>query len=260
MSTSFHRIRGANAGNNDDELPSLYDMLCCCLKRSEAVADVDKAAAIESPYTPCRRLLCKCRGGDVDPLAELEAAKRAKRRERYKILVGAWAVLFLRYCIATMIGPFFPQRATMDGISPTMLGLIFAAYPAGMAITSAFAGRLIIRMGTRSATIAGLILTAVTTVAFGFVPEMLPEGTLQWGFLSVYFLTGLTGALAETAVITRASAAFRDDALGAVMASIGTVCGVGCMAGPPLGGQLSDLPGAFILFTVYSSCESCSPF
>jgi MFS family permease len=244
MSTSFHRIRGANAGNSDDELPSLYDMLCCCLKRAEAMADADKAVATEARKPPCRRCLRTCCGDvEVDPLAELEAAKRAKRRERYKILVGAWAVLFLRYCIATMIGPFFPQRATMDGISPTMLGLIFAAYPAGMAITSAFAGRLIIRMGTRTAAIAGLLLTAVTTVAFGFVPEMLPEGALQWGFLSVYFLTGLTGALAETAVITRASAAFRDDALGAVMASIGTVCGVGCMAGPPLGGQLSDIPG-----------------
>ena len=249
MSTSFHRIRGANASNGD-ELPSLFDMFCCCLAKEipAAAPAVEKSDALEEREPCCAPLLQKLgcasrRAGDGSPETELELAKRDARWVRYKILGGTWAVLFVRYCIATMISPFFPQRAEEDGIEPWMNGLIFAAYPLGMAITSAFAARLIIRIGTRASVIAGMSMTAITTVGFGLVPDVMPAGTLQWGFLTVYFINGLFGALAETAVITKASAVFRDDALGAVMASIGTVCGVGCMVGPPIGGQLSDLPG-----------------
>jgi len=58
-------------------------------------------------------------------------------------------------------------------------------------------------------------------------------------FLISYFVNGLTGALAETACIIMVSKKF-EDRLGVVMASIGTVSGIGCMVGPVLGGVLYD--------------------
>ena len=63
----------------------------------------------------------------------------------------------------------------------------------------------------------------------------------QSTFFFSYLLNGLTGALAETACIIMVSARFQDK-LGTVMASIGTVSGVGCMVGPVIGGVLYDMP------------------
>eukprot|EP00965_Chrysotila_dentata_P105448 3482584-Pleurochrysis_carterae.AAC.5 len=64
--------------------------------------------------------------------------------------------------------------------------------------------------------------------------------TVQWLFLLCYFVNGLTGALAETACIIMVSNKF-EDKLGVIMASIGTVSGVGCMIGPVVGGVLYDI-------------------
>ena len=63
--------------------------------------------------------------------------------------------------------------------------------------------------------------------------------SLQAGFVGTYFLSGLIGALAETGCIIIVSNRFADK-LGTVMATVGTVCGVGCMVGPLLGGVVYD--------------------
>lgn len=57
--------------------------------------------------------------------------------------------------------------------------------------------------------------------------------------MGTYFLSGLIGALAETGCIIIVSNRFADK-LGTVMATVGTVCGVGCMVGPLLGGVVYD--------------------
>ena len=56
-------------------------------------------------------------------------------KENKHILFTAYAVLFSRYCIATFLSPFFPQRCTELGISATMEGFIFAAYPVSSGFT-----------------------------------------------------------------------------------------------------------------------------
>ena len=56
-------------------------------------------------------------------------------------------------------------------------------------------------------------------------------------FMLIYFLNGLVGAFAETGTTIMLTQKF-EDKLGAVTASIGTVCGLGCLAGPTIGGIL----------------------
>jgi len=67
----------------------------------------------------------------------------------------------------------------------------------------------------------------------GAPPPSAPPA-VRWLFFFAYLANGLTGALAETACIIMVSARFQDK-LGTVMASIGTVSGVGCMVGPVVG-------------------------
>jgi hypothetical protein len=84
--------------------------------------------------------------------------------QRRRLLLGAHAVLFTRcvlcftlptaaaggspwdwlhrYAIATFMSAFFPQAATGMGFSGTLNGIIFAAYPCGMALASFFTSQV----------------------------------------------------------------------------------------------------------------------
>ena len=93
---------------------------------------------------------------------ELPAVAAPESHDRRRILFAAYGVLFVRYNIATFLSAFFGSSATLctaggDCISGTWQGLIFAAYPLGMALTSLFASQLVSRLGTRRAITFGLV-------------------------------------------------------------------------------------------------------
>ena len=178
--------------------------------------------------------------------------------ELIKVGVGACAVLFLRYIVATFLSAFFPQRAARLEISNTVNGFIFAAYPMGIALASLFAPRLLQVIGQRPGIVFGLIATGFFTIAFGLVPDAMggipvegvPLTSLQraqqWAFLILYFLNGLIGSLAENGalmLITEKTRVVNVGIVGRVMATIGMVTGIGCMTGPPLGGLLNHIGG-----------------
>eukprot|EP00900_Chrysochromulina_parva_P002845 jgi/Chrpa1/12561/Chrysochromulina_OHIO_Genome00018198-RA len=189
-----------------------------------------------------------------DPLHVAIPVSRKERRARLRLLMGSYIILFLRYTIATFLSSFFTSVAPGSDFSGTMNGLIFAAYPLGMAITSVFAPLVIMRIGTCVSVFVGLLATSGLTVAFGLVPDLLPHwrehqqaSNYDWLppmeaiFFATYFLNGLVGSLAETACLILVSAKFQNNS-GAVMASVNTVCTVGCMLGPVVGGVLYSLP------------------
>ena len=189
----------------------------------------------------------------LEPAAEVSAkdtariAKRAKRAKR-ALLGCTYVVLFLRYSIATFLSSFFPTVPPGNSFSGTMVGLIFAAYPLGMALTSSVAPLAIMRLGTRVSVYFGLMATSALTVLFGLAPDVVPPGhegstSLQAIFFVAYFLNGALGALAETACLVLVAAKFKDN-VAATMASVNTVCTVGCMLGPVVGGVLYSLPAS----------------
>ena len=69
---------------------------------------------------------------------------------------------------------------------------------------------MIQRLGVRNTILLGLVFTVFFTVAFGTVPDILPKAQQQYGFLVTYFLSGLGGALAETASIIIVASRFSD--------------------------------------------------
>lgn len=145
--------------------------------------------------------------------------------ERQTILKASYFILFMRYVIATFLSAFFPHYAQEQGISSIVNGLIFAAYPAGIAISSPFAAGIITKMGQRNSITFGLVATSLCTFAFGAVPYVTKTKEFRiLGFVLSYFLSGFLGALAETGCIIIVSNRFADQ-LGTVMATVGTVCG-----------------------------------
>jgi len=189
--------------------------------------------------------------GAVEPLKTSPVAP--DRRWRKVLLLGSYIILFLRYTIATFLSSFFSTVPPGNGFSGTMDGLIFAAYPMGMAITSVFAPIAIMWMGTRVAVYVGLVATTILTIAFGVGPDIIPSWqptppdydaseALEALFFITYFLNGMIGALAETACLILVSAKFQGNS-GMVMASVNTVSTMGCMLGPVVGGVLYSVPG-----------------
>ena len=76
---------------------------------------------------------------------ELPSIVIPENRDRRRILLGTYAVLFTRYCIATFLSAFFGSDTTAWGMKGTWNGLIFAGYPLGMALTSLFAPQVCLR-------------------------------------------------------------------------------------------------------------------
>lgn len=189
-----------------------------------------------------------------EPLKIAIPVSGRERRARLLLLIGSYIILFMRYTIATFLSSFFPLKPPGVYMSETFNGLIFAAYPLGMALTSVFAPYAIMRIGTRVSVIVGLCATVVFTVAFGVAPDFVPDWeahaaerkydwipSMEALFVATYFLNGLLGSFAESACLILVSAKFANSS-GAVMASVNTVCTLGCMLGPVVGSILYSIP------------------
>jgi len=219
----------------------------------------DSKAKLLSPCSPA--LLQDVEGSSIQNQGNHSPDR--KREEDLRILAVTYSVLFSRYAIATFLSSFFPTYAEDNNISGTISGLIFAAYPLGITITSAVGTDWMHRLGLKSCLVVGMINTTLFTFLFGATPTLCKrfgfgDQNQQWFFLLFYFLGGLGGAVAETGCIMIANYRFRENS-GAISASIGTVCGLGCMAGPPMGGILYDygaytgLTAFFFPFLVFSA-------
>lgn len=170
---------------------------------------------------------------------------------RQYMLIGGYLVFFLRYIVATFLSAFFGPYASGVGISDEWQGIIFAVFPVGLTITASIAPPLILRLGTRMAVFWGMFGTALFTVIFGFVPDIVDmfehsdndarTNALIAGYMITYFMNGLVGGLAETGTTILITNKFVDK-IGVVSASIATACSLGCIAGPPIGGVLYHLP------------------
>jgi DHA1 family inner membrane transport protein len=157
------------------------------------------------------------------------------------MLCASLSVMFTRYAIATMLTSFFATVCTYHGISAAVNGLVMSAYPVGVTVGSLGSARFITRFGTRSCVAVGLSLTGLFMMLFGLVPDILGSTAsptaLAIGFGLAYGLSGLTGAVSETACIALCGRNF-PDRVGSVMVAVGNACGLGCMLGPPIGGWL----------------------
>ena len=167
------------------------------------------------------------------------------------LLVYTWAVLFVRYSVATILSGYFIPIATQAGISPTWNGLIFGSFPLGAALASISTPCLMQRLGAKRAIAIGLLASAASSVTFMLAPlggTTAPPGTSPAIgcaiALASNFLNGLVGGLSETTCLILSAQHYRREGggehLSKVMASISSVCGLGCMLGPGLGGLIYD--------------------
>lgn len=170
----------------------------------------------------------------------LALAERARSPEgRIVLLVGV--LLGFEAVLYSAVTPVLPHYAHEFGASKPAIGVLTAAYPAGMVPGSLLGAWIAARTGVRRTVIVGLLIFMVSITAFGFASDMVTLDALR-------FVQGAacgciwSGGLAW--VIAIAPRERRGEVLGSVLAAaiFGTLLG-------PVLGTLAVAVGTEIVFS-----------
>ena len=151
-----------------------------------------------------------------------------------RVLLGFEALLY------SVLTPMLPHYAHAFGASKPAIGVLAAAYPAGMIPGSLLGGWIATRAGVRRTTVVGLLLFTGSIVAFGFASDMAALDGLR-------FIQGIAcgciwgGGLAWVIAISPPER--RGEMLGSVFAS----AIFGTLVGPVLG-TVAVATGTGVLF------------
>lgn len=151
-----------------------------------------------------------------------------------RVLLGFESVIY------SVVTPVLPHYAHEFGASKVAIGVLAAAYPAGMLPGALIGGWIATRSGVRRATVVGLVLFTAAIAPFGFGSSIVVLDGLR-------FIQGIacgciwSGGLAW--VIAVAPRARRGEVLGSVLASaiFGTLVG-------PMLGTLAEALGTEVVF------------
>jgi MFS family permease len=154
------------------------------------------------------------------------AAVRTTRERRLVLLVGA--VVFVDTMFYAAITPLLPTLAHQLHLSKLSAGVMTASYPAGTLLGSIPGGVLAVRVGPKRTVYVGLLLLAVSTLAFGFLQSAALLDLAR-------FVEGVGGACSWAGglawIVSEAPAGRRGELMGA---ALGAAVG-GALFGPVIG-------------------------
>ncbi|MBC7324717.1 MAG: MFS transporter, partial [Moorella sp. (in: Bacteria)] len=143
--------------------------------------------------------------------------KACSRRENH-LFVLVNLTIFLDSLLYGIIVPVVPHYATALGASPTQLGVIFAAYSAGLLLFGIPAGIACDRYGYKLPLVLGMAGLTLATVAFAFSGRI-------WLLAASRLVQGIAGAVTWTAAMALVAAFYpprlRGQRMGIVMTSSG---------------------------------------
>jgi MFS family permease len=153
-----------------------------------------------------------------------------------KLLLLASAMIFFDVAFFAAIAPLLPGYVEDLGLSKAQAGILSAAYAAGTLVASLPAGFIASRVGPRRTVIWGLLLLGFSSLAFGFVDQIVPldvarftqgiAGALIWAGALTWLITTAPeerrGSIIGTALGTAVAGALLGPALGAIAGSVGT--------------------------------------
>lgn len=187
--------------------------------------------------------------GDSSP-PETPATKMSK--QQILTLIAMATINFSSMICYSILGPFFPNEAKKKGVSQAMIGLIFGIYALCTLVGSLILGKYIVQIGAKFMIVAGLFISSVCTVLFGFLDQV-SDGTV---FIVLCFITRCINAIGFSAAVTSSfavSAKVFPDNIATVLGFMEIFTGLGLILGPPLGGWLYQSFGYEIPF-VFTGC------
>lgn len=168
------------------------------------------------------------------------AAARDRRGPERRTVVLMSVLLGFESVLYSVVTPLLPHYEHQFSVSKPAIGVLAAAYPAGMLPGSLLGGWIATRAGVRRTTVVGLLLFTAAIAPFGYGSDIAVLDGLR-------FVQGIACGLIWSAglawVIAVAPRARRGEVLGSVMASaiFGTLVG-------PAVGTLAVAAGTGIVF------------
>src|SRR6059036_1559938 len=150
---------------------------------------------------------------------------------RLLLLVGA--LVFVDTMFFAALTPLLPQYADRFDLSKAGAGVLAGAYPAGVLLGAIPSGLISVRIGVKRTVLAGAVLMAATTVAFGFADSI---GVLEGARFAQGLASALTWSAGQAWLVAAAPPERRGELIGSALAA----AIVGAMFGPVLGGIAAE--------------------
>ena len=147
------------------------------------------------------------------------------------ILVAATAFLYLLGL--GVLFPVLPYFGRELGLSEFEVGLLAGSYALASVVTAPFWGRFSDRYGRRPALLLGLVGFSLAFGLFGL-------GTSFWQLLGARLLGGVLAAATQPAIMSYTVDITPPERRNVALGMVGAGFGLGALAGPVVGGLLSD--------------------
>ncbi|XP_027028565.1 MFS-type transporter SLC18B1 isoform X3 [Tachysurus fulvidraco] len=173
-------------------------------------------------------------------------------RQQLFTLIAMASINFSSMICYSILGPFFPPEAERKGVSQAIIGLIFGCYAFFTLVGSLILGKYIVQIGAKCMIIAGLLISGLTTIVFGFL-DRAPDGTI---FIVLCFVIRSVNAVGFAGAVTSSfavSAKVFPDNIATILGFIEIFTGMGLILGPPLGGWIYHAFGYEIPFIALGS-------
>lgn len=204
----------------------------------------------------------KACGGEADDSASTEDVSRPEpvrlSKEQKVILACLMLATICTNACTTILSPFYPPEADSRNVSTATQGWIFGSFSLTQVIMCPVVGKLLYMTGAKLILILGLFFCGGTTVLFGAIGYCSPSSqacssdTFVWLNFVVRIASSIGCAAYSTAAFAITAAEFPDN-LTTMFALLETVCGIGVMIGPALGGALYSAGGFMLPFAVTGS-------
>lgn len=146
----------------------------------------------------------------------------------------------------SIFSPFFPVVAERKNMSEVQIGLVFAAFSMAGIFASIATGTLLVQLGAKFIILSGMFWSAGATVCFGLL-DRVPEEHFFWLCLLCRVFMGIGSLSAFTALFAVIFQEFRDRSL-TVIGVTESLCSLGGIVGPLIGGGLYDVGGFLLPF------------
>uniref|UniRef100_A0A914GXW5 Major facilitator superfamily (MFS) profile domain-containing protein n=1 Tax=Globodera rostochiensis TaxID=31243 RepID=A0A914GXW5_GLORO len=150
------------------------------------------------------------------------------------------------------IAPFYPTEAELKGMTTSEIGLVFGIFELVMFVAAPILGKYMDFIGSKLMFTAGLLITGITAIAFGFL-NLLPGGNaFFWASLTIRCAEALGDACFVTSSFAISAKCF-PGRIATIVGIMETFAGLGYTAGPVIGGVLYEYGGFQLPFFVLGS-------
>ncbi len=175
-------------------------------------------------------------------LATVSPLRVLRRRGESRLVLAVSAVVFVDTMFYAVIAPLLPGLAHELRLSKLSAGLMTASYPLGTLVGSVPGGVLAVRAGPRPTVCIGLALLVGSTVAFGFLHNVVALDVAR-------FIEGVGGACSWAGGLAWIAADTPPERRGALYGrALGAAIG-GALFGPVIG-TLATATGRSVTFTL----------